>query len=752
MSGNLSEYLEKISNFIVKAAIFALPLFFLPWTSEYFEFNKQFFLWLAMPLALFLWLASQAWRGRIKIKINPLNLPIMIFLGLSLASAIFSLDKFSSFFGSYGRFSDAWLGLLSLAIFYFLLVNSGLADSGEKIFALLKLLFYSAGAAAVVSALAIFGAVRWLISDFSDILASQSFNPAGGSLLSLSVFLSVMSVLSVGFLFYGDLKKSDRVVFGAGLILFLTVLSMVNFHLSWAIAASGAGVLIVFKFLEQSLNFKKMLNRHLLIPAAVILAAVFFLSVPEASPAKIILGSKLPEEVLLGHKISFLIAGKAIAENPILGSGPASFARVFSLYRPAEFNTNDYWQIRFDKGSSQFLEMPATLGIPALLSYFLIISVVIYINIILPAKHFKDPDRFPRSRDFGLAAVVFAVFIMLFLSQMFFYANTVLNFCFWLFAALAICFWQERNQFLFKEKIINFDKTALSSKILALFLFFLLFLWIALAAFEIKFFIAELSASSSPNREAGLLKAIRLNPYRANYYISLAKFYLNGARVEAAKPDSAKDMNFIQSNIAKSIEYGRLAAAAAPYSVQTQETSGMIYRDVRNLVLGSEIWAERFFDSAFSLEPANPVLAAELAKAYFNNNDVINAEKYFLKSDEMKHDYYEARFGLAKVYLKNKKDSQAFNLLNELASEIYDEEIIYELGRFYYNHGEIDKAIDRFKLILSSSPKHSNSLYSLGIAYEAKGDIKEALKYYGKVLELNKDNKDVEKKIKDLSK
>lgn len=751
MLKNLSEYLEKITNFIVKASVFALPLFFLPWTSEYFEFNKQFFLWLAMPLALFLWLINQAANRTVKIKTNPLNFPVIIFLCFSFVSVVFSLDFFSSLFGSYGRFSDAWLGLLSLVVFYFLLINSGLADGAEKIFVLLKLLFYSASVSAITAFLAFFGAIKWLAPDSLDILSSQSFNPSGGSLLSLSVFLSVMSVMSAGFLFSGNLKKSDRIVFGSGLILFLTVLAMVNFHLSWIISASGSCILIVFKFLEQGLNFKKIWNYYLLIPAAIIFAAVFFLLVPETSPAKMILGGKLQEEVLLGHSASFLIAEKAIAENPILGSGPASFARDFSLYRPADFNMDEYWQIRFDKSSSQFLEILSAFGIPAFLSYFLIISVIVYINIVLLAKYFKNRDLFPCSADYGLISVVFTVFILLFLSQMFFYVNTVLNFCFWLFAALAICFWQDRNSFLFREKIINFDKTVLFSKFLSLALFFLLFLWIALAAFEIKFFIAELYASSSPNREAGLLKAVKLNPYRANYNISLAKFYFNMARDEAAKPDGAKNINFIQSNISKSIACGQIAVAAAPYSVQAQETLGMIYRDVSGLVFGSEIWAERFFNNAFSLEPTNPVLAAELAMAYLNNNNAAEAEKYFIKSADMKPDYYQAKFGLAKVYLKNKKDSKALNLLNELASEIYDEDIIYELGRFYYNHGETDKAIDRFNLVLSSFPKHLNSLYGLGIAHEAKGDIKEALKYYKKVLELNKDNQDVEKKIKDLS-
>ena len=751
MLNNIAEKLEKIIIFIIKGVIVLLPLFFLPWTGEYFEFNKQFLLWLTAPLALFLWLFGQAARGEIKVKTNPLNWPIIIFLALTGISAFFSLDIFSSFFGSYGRFSDAWLGLLSLAIFYFLLVNTGLAGGAEKIFILLKLLFYSALAAAVISLSAMFGLLQPLMADQFNILASPSFNPAGGSLLSLAVFFAVMSVTAAGILFAGNIKKSDRVVFSAGLILFLIVIALINFYLSWIILAIGAGLLMIFRFLEAGLSYKKILNYYSLIPLAIMLGAILMLASPNINPAKLILGVELPREARLDYKTSVLITNKTLAVNPIFGSGPATFAHDFSLYRPAEFNQNDYWQIRFDKSASQFLEILATAGIPAGLSYILIVSLVIYLNVLLLVKYFKKREPVMENSDYNLIATVFTAFILLIISQLFFSANTVLNFSFWFFMALTMAFWQSHNQVIFKEKIIAFNKAVSFYRLSLLSLFFLGALWLALMAFEIKFFAAELAEASGANREAWLSAAVKLNSNRANYNINLAKFYLNRARLEAAKPEGEKDNNFIQSNISRAIEAGRLAVGTAPNSVQTHETLAMVYRDVRPLTIGSELWAEQFFNSALALEPTNPILAGESAKAYLNSNDTANAEKYFIKAIELKDDYYEAKFGLAKVYLKNKKDNLALNLLNELAAKVVDQEIFYELGRYYYNHGEIDKAIDRFKLVLSLLPKHSNSLYSLAVAYEAKGDTKEALKYYEKVLELNQGNEDVEKKIKDLN-
>jgi tetratricopeptide (TPR) repeat protein len=460
----------------------------------------------------------------------------------------------------------------------------------------------------------------------------------------------------------------------------------------------------------------------------------------------------LPKEAILEYSKAFTITKEVLKKNPVLGSGPGTYAQDFSLYRPVELNGSAYWQIRFDKSASHFLEILATSGLPAWLSYFLVISLIIYLNVVLIIKYLKRGQPSLTDGDYNLIITIFTVFILLFFSQLAWLTNTVLNFTFWFFSGLIIAFWQLNNHSLFKERIINLNKSLIFFRLFLLILFLLSAGWIMLAAFEIKFFAAELIAAQGASREKSLMTAVKLNPYRYNYDISLAKFYLSRARVEALQPAPKRDNGYIQLNITQAVATAKQAAAQAPNSVLAQETLGMIYRDIRPLTIGSEPWAVRSFTRAFELEPTNPVLATELAKAYLNNNDTANAEKYFIKAAELKPDYYEAKFGLAKVYLKNKKDSLAFNLLNELAVQVYDPEIFYELGRFYYNHGEVDKALDRFKLVLSISPKHSNSLYSLGIAYEAKGDIKEALKYYEKVLELNPGNEEVSKKIKELSK
>ena len=762
----LDKFINKLDNFlliIIKAIVFLLPLFFLPLTSEYFEFNKQFLLWIFASVGVLLWLIKIAIEARAKIKINPLNLPVLIFLVLTAAASVFSLDRFSSFFGHFGGFSDAWLGLFSLAIFYFLIINTEVASSVEKIVGLLKLLLISSFIVAVASLAAMFGWLSALSGNQASIFSSASFNLAGGSLSVLAVFLSLVSVLAAGFLFHGlsvrqsvGFKKSDRIFYGACLAVFLMVLALINFSLSWALVFFGAGLMIFFRSLSTGFNLKKILNFYLLIPVGLIIMAGLMLALPNLDLAKMISAKELPKEAALSYDQSWNIAKEALKKNPALGSGPGTFTEDFSLYRPAELNQSPFWQIRFDNSRSRFLEILTTAGSLGGLSYFLIICLVIYLNVVLIKKYLTSRSAAsagePADEKYDLITLLFTVFILLFFSQIFFFTNTVLNFIFWFDLGLIMAFWQRGGEPLFKEKIIDLNKTKLLRGLSLLVLLIVSVGIFALAVFEIRFFAADIIASRGTGHEINLVSAIKLNPYRANYRISLAELYLNSARAEALKPAGQIDNLKIQTDITRAIETAKAALALTPNSVLLLETLGMIYRDVGPLTTGGEPWAVKYFSGAFNLEPTNPILAAELAKAYLNNNDSLKAEEYFKKALGLKSDYSEAKFNLAKTYLKNKQDNQALVLLNDLARTAGTPEVYYELGRYYYNHGEIDKAIDRFKLVLSLSPKHANSLYSLAVAYETKGDSVEALNYYKQVLELNLGNVEVEKKIKELSK
>lgn len=186
----MKNFFDKIIKISLYLTVFLIPLFFLPFSFEAFEFNKQYLLFFLISVALVCHLGKMiAIDKKTALKKTFLNIPVAIFLFLAILSAIFSKDRLSSLLGFYGRFSDGLLGLIFLAIFYFLLTNSNFKKEQ-----LLKTFLVSFGSVLAISLLSSFGVLGRL--RFLPALISQpGFNPVAASMNGLAVFIAIGAVL-----------------------------------------------------------------------------------------------------------------------------------------------------------------------------------------------------------------------------------------------------------------------------------------------------------------------------------------------------------------------------------------------------------------------------------------------------------------------------------------------------------------------------------------------------------------------------
>ena len=83
---------------------------------------------------------------------------------------------------------------------------------------------------------------------------------------------------------------------------------------------------------------------------------------------------------------------------------------------------------------------------------------------------------------------------------------------------------------------------------------------------------------------------------------------------------------------------------------------------------------------------------------------------------------------------------------------VADINIAFQLGRIYYNSGNINEAKNIFLEIERLQPSNSNARYSLGLIYEKEENSEEALREFETVLLLNPDNQEVIEKIDNLKK
>jgi len=196
MKGNV---LPKIISWLIIGFIFLIPLFFLPFTADLYEFNKNILLLIITGILLILWLLKMAISGKFIFQKTWLDLPVLVFAGTFIISTVInSTNKWETLWlpGSTGT-------IFFLTLFYFLLTNN---IKEELISKCLRALGISAS---LLALLAIYQFVGLKIGESSLFPAFIKSLTLAGSLISLATFLLTILILS-GTRIYFDFKNSKR--------------------------------------------------------------------------------------------------------------------------------------------------------------------------------------------------------------------------------------------------------------------------------------------------------------------------------------------------------------------------------------------------------------------------------------------------------------------------------------------------------------------------------------------------------------
>lgn len=753
---------------LLKLEVFLIPIFFLPFTFEMYEFNKQNLLWLFTFLAVVLWLINSILiKKEIVYKRTPLDIPIVIFVALWGISAIFSVDVFSSWFGYYGRFSDAYLSTLSFAFLYFLIIHT---VAKEQISSFFNIFLYSIIIAFTASLLAISGLLARipLLGQF-NLMQSRSFHLLGVSSEITAILAAVMLVFITSLYSYNakssQKKQSLYVKYYILFFLSLTALLLINFAIAWIVLIIGLGALFSFALYityinKEGADSKIEINIAPALTFFIISILFLFLFSGEGNfnLSKTFFNTNLPLEVMAPASESQNIVWQSFKNNPLFGSGPGTFAYDFSLFRPASLNTHQLWQLRFDKAPIHILELIATVGILGVVSYLAIVGIFFFISFVFLKNMFRTSDE----ESYLAFAFTFAT-LSLFVAQLMYLVNTSLLFLFWLSLSMAMVSWRFTFSKIFVEHKIDLDKYVdfmpISKAIMALIIIiFAFFSWT-----QFKHYASDIYYNNFrlTGERSMLLQAVKLNPNNLNYHIALAKDHINRVRdlietlsipaTAGAQSLSSADKELLQENVAKAVKEAEAGSKVADNSVMAWETLAVIYRDIKSIAVGSIEPAINYFARASELEPTNPVLLTELGKLYLLHNQASEAIEVLNKSIEYKPDYYEAYVNLAKTYEIIGQSDKALVLLEEVIQQQPYLELVYEIGRLYYNQKDFSKAILNFKQVLQTQSNHANALYSLGLAYQQQGNNQLALEQFEKVLKLNPENEVVRKLIEGLS-
>lgn len=762
-----SAILNKITLWSIYAVAFLLPIFYLPFTSEALEINKQFFLYFLIIIALVSWLMGGILEKKLSFVRTSIEIPLVIFLAVTFISTLISVDRRVSFWGDYRSLSYGLVPLLFYVLLFILTLNT--INTLKR----LKIILAGVVTAGALSAI-------YFILHFAKVLPIASwakYLPAWNTVASLNSMLGLFMVLcfciAFTFLMLKSTEKKEMIFWGIIAALALATITLIAFKSVWLMLLAGAFLLLVLAI---------SLLEHMRLVYVSVAFTVFILSVLFAvlgTPK--IMRANLPTEVSLSGGLSWEITTAALSDNLkqfALGSGPNTFSYEFAKFRPATFNQNFLWSVRFSKPLSTVFEILATTGLLGGLSFLLMALLMLGVLFIiwLSVAHLKirksrlgasisleGEELFHRQSDasinlFGVFIAITVSWLILLVSAFVTNFSTVHWVAFFMLLAMIYNIAHLLKALTLEATVVQL-KVSPQYTLVTSFSFILIFTGLILISVFIgRFYTAEVyyaKAALAANRGdlggvTGYLgRAIKLNQERAKFHLDLAQAYITRGSIELAKANP--DQTLLSNALGGAVDEAKLATNLSPNSVDNWEFLAQMYANAQSLAPEANRFRIQALEKAIELEPANPSLHINLAQARLVAQDVESASKSVAEALRLKSDYATA------YYLRGTIGEQKNNIagaIEDFAAALSlapkDAVVAFNLGRVYYNRSQGDDLVRAEQLFLYAIQLNSNyadALWSVGLLYERKGQVGKALEYFRKVQVLNPGNSAVKQKI-----
>lgn len=767
--------LSSLFNWVIYAAFFLVPLFFLPFTSSVLEQNKQVLLVLLTVIALVVWFGSMVMKKECAFKSGWWQAIPGAFLLVVLVSSILSVSHYQSWIGQSGQQFTSFLTIaVFVALFYFLLNNATDTKVQQNILFSVLLSSVLVGLIATLSMFHLYS----LPFAFAQ---SVGFNTVG---IFTSYVLYMIPVMFIGLAMWLVGRKEDGVPVmadgGQGqvtrvlivLLVLMTVVALlaVDYWIPWLITILGVLLLAAFGFLQTN-EFPN--PKRFAVPLLILLVSVLFFFLP--SPLKV----KIPVSVSPSFGASWQVAKSTLGSNTrefIVGSGPGTFVYDFLAAKPIGVNATQFWSVGFDQAKSFFLTELATLGILGALIWVVLFGWILV----------KTVGKLLREREYAawkMMYVLFVGWVLLLVSQFLAYSNFTLSFLFWGLTGL-----------LASHVFVSVWKTDFSKSpkigLIVSFVFVIVGVGILGSVFITgRYYMAELAfakaiqldraKASSQDVVKQLATAVRYNNVNDVYYRNLSAGLLRqGQEVLGLAKDGKltdEQNKKLSQLVTAAVNSAQKATQIEPNRVANWVMLGSVYRNLMPYVQNAEDQAANAYTNAIKLEPTNPSHRTELGRVYLTiaeraknlktaksadlaksateqeQKNLTSAEQMFMAAIQLKRDYLPAHYYLAAVYERQGKLDDAMARLEAISKTApNDVGVGFQLAQMYIRLQKYDLAQKELERIIVVSPKYSNALWYLASVFELENNPAKAVENVRKVVGLNPDNKVAKQRLEKL--
>lgn len=602
--------LDKISTLVLRFTPFVLafftPLFFLPFTADYFTFNKFYLVTFLASLSLLAWCVRNLTRGKLSFTASPSFFPLLLLVIAHIISSVWlSSTQHTSLFGQTTLF-------ISFALIF--ITTTSTQKNQTLIDSIVYGFISSATILSLFSILQHFGIAQRIFQ--WGALNDKFFSLTGGILPTLTYVLPV-AVATVGMSVVTKKWISKSILFAA--IMIMIVAAVINISLLFPQDKQPVIALLPYTA-SWSITVDIMKNwRTALLGTG---PETYLTTFTRLRPQYLNMDKTL-WNLRFGESGSYLLT--LITTTGILGG----LAFALALLRPIFISL---------KHKKQIMEEPTMV-------FLTIITVASFIVFLL----------FPA----GITSVtlVFASLIGLTVAYKILGFKNVKDISFSLSSTTEHT---ENYSEITTDADLSLVKaflpwvtTVLSVTLVALYWYF------AIPAYQASVAIKQASDMVQSNTVGSFMKqaeAVKLDKYNPNYQTILSQTYQSVAKYYLDKKDKTEEdkKNAIDS-MQRAVDAGRSAALLDPYNVNSYENLAGIYQSFIGNADGAQDYAVSHLAQAVQLDPTNPRLRLQLGILFFNLGDSDQATRLISQAIELKGDWDIPFYNMASIY-KSKKD------------------------------------------------------------------------------------------------
>lgn len=585
---------------------------------------------------------------------------------------------------------------------------------------------------------------------FGDSMMTTVSSSLVGRWNDLGIFMGFIAAIAMLGIDIGRVRGKMFVLSAGTFVMSLALLAIINIDAAWWVLLGAAVVCALSAYRNAPGAFVGMGLRRIPIASSIVavLSVIFLIWGGIISPRFNEALAITEVEIRPSAQATIEVMRATYAQSTfttLFGSGPSTFNEQWLLYKPAEVNLSQFWDVDFYTGFGTIPTMFITLGVVGGALLILLPFFVLFTLINLLRLTVVDPAVRGTASIAGIAAI--ALFALAFLYAA---GQVILILAFTLLGVHAGLLSRSRS-------VVNFSPQSGFANSAAACLVLLVMIIAAAASLGIvgqRFLSTAYLGKALIAADGGTLDKAESYATRAisirksdDAYRFLASVKVARAQAVVANTTltETQQSEAFQTTISEAIANAREAVAVAPREYSNWLALARIYEALIPLkVSGAYESAQQSYLEAIRRNPRNPGLYLAAARMEGSAGQEQSLRDAVSQALTLKPNYTDAVLLILQVEVAKKNLEGAIQASTAAIQTAPDNAGLWlQLGLLALNARSLTDAQTAFEQALTLLPDYANAKYFLGLTYYEQGKTVDAIRIFEDLARSNPDNAEV---------